>query len=143
MTNLQCLRFVPWRMFACGALLLAAATAFAQQQLPAAEARKLLSDHTAFGIAENGYRFHVFHRPDGRTFGESRDRYYDVGIWEIADDGKYCRQWSKWRDGARDCFQMFDLGDGKYRFLSIDGSYDSRFQLLEGDPHRLQVKAQN
>jgi len=129
------------RTVICGTLLLAATTGFAQQKLAAPEARKLVSDHTTFGIAENGYRFHVYNAPNGKTFGESRGQYYDVGTWTISDDGKYCRQWSKWRDGTRDCFEIVDLGDGKYRFLSIDRKYDSTVQILEGDPHRLQVKA--
>ena len=85
---------------------------------------------------EPGWCDYAHHR-----FGESRGRYYDVGTWNVADDGKYCRQWSKWRDGARDCFEMYDLGEGKYRFLSIDRRYDTRGQILEGDPHRLQATA--
>ena len=141
MTTARDLHFVLWRTLACGTLLLAATTGFAQQPLPATEMRKLLSDHTTFGIAETGVRFHVYYRPDGKMFGESRGRYYDVGTWNVADDGKYCRQWSKWRDGARDCFEMYDLGEGKYRFLSIDRRYDTRVQILEGDPHRLQATA--
>jgi len=141
MTTAEYLHPVAWRALTCGALLSAATTGFAQQPIPATDMQQRLSDHTTFGIAENGYRFHIYHRADGKTFGESRERYYDVGTWTIADDGKYCRQWSKWRDGTRDCFQMYDLGQGKYRFLSVDRKYDSTFQILEGDPHGLQVKA--
>jgi hypothetical protein len=107
------------------------------QRLPASEMRGLISGNTVSGKSERGSDFHVYHSPDGKMSGQARLAYYDVGTWEITDDGKYCRRWTNWREGARDCFEMFEVGEDRLRIKAINYHYDDTFRIREGDPQNL------
>ena len=135
MTSL--LTYTP-RIIAVAALLLAAATsALADEPMGAGEIRDMITGNTLIGKTEKGYAFHVYHNPNGKMSGQARLTYYDVGTWEVTDDGKYCRQWKKWRRGWRDCFLLSSLGEDQFRLKAINIHYDSTFRIVKGDPEGL------
>jgi len=112
-------------------------SAAAQEQLPESEIAGVVSGNTLFGKTERGADFHVHHSPNGQMSGQARLAYYDVGTWAVSGKGEYCRQWTNWRDGARDCFVIFKLGNNQYQLKGVNYHYDSKFTIHEGDPKNL------
>ena len=125
------------RLWLCAALLLCAAPAFAQQQLNAAQIRALFAGNTLSGENELGYDVQVYMDPSGKMSGQSNNRYTDVGTWYVTDDGRYCRKWNNWRDGAEDCFTIRQAGPTSVRIKAISRPYDGVYRVIRGDPHDL------
>lgn len=126
------------RLLSLGIMLsLSAPSVIAQERLSASEIESLLSGNTLSGRTERGADFHVYHSANGQTSGQARLSYYDVGSWDVTDNGEYCRQWTNWREGARDCFEVFRVGDNHYRIKAVNYHYDSSFRIQEGDPENL------
>ena len=69
--------------------------------------------------------------------GQAKLAYYDVGTWEVTDDGQFCRQWTNWGEGAYDCYEMFRVGEDQIRLKAINYHYDSISKIREGDPENL------
>lgn len=107
----------------------------------AMELRSYLAGNTSSGKTEKGAKFHVYSSPDGTMFGRSinkyNNEYQDSGTWEITKDSQYCRKWNKWREGKRDCFQVYALEGNKFRMKAIGRRYESIFTVRQGDPEKL------
>lgn len=119
------------------------ATALNSDLPPAAmELRTYIAGNTSSGKTRKGDRYHVYSRPDGTMFGRSTSKYnkesQDSGTWEITKDSQYCRKWNKWREGKRDCFQVYALEGNKFRMKAIGKRYESIFTLRQGDPEKLE-----
>jgi len=109
---------------------------------PAAiELRSYLAGNTSSGKTEKQLEFHVYNSPDGSMFGRTTSKYnkesQDSGTWEVNKDSQYCRKWNKWRDGKRDCFQVYALEGNKFRMKAIGKRYESIFTVRPGDPEKL------
>lgn len=115
----------------------APATEGPQRITSAQELLDLLSNTTGSGKSERGTVFAVYNRRDGRMVARTAKGSVDEGVWEITPDGRYCRQWNNWREGARDCFYVFRLDDGRFRFKGIDKPYDSTVSMTPGDSRGL------
>ncbi len=137
MSSFRKLRWAPCRTWICATLLLTSTAVFARQRLSASEMRSVISGNTLSGKTEWGADFHVYHSPDRKMSAQGKLAYYDVGIWEITDDGKYCREWTYWRDAARDCFEMYRIGEDRFRIKAINYHYESIFRMRKGDPQNL------
>lgn len=125
------------RLSMCILLLLSAQNVLAQERLSASEVTSSFSGNTISGKTEKGADFHVYHNPNGQMSGQARLAFYDVGRWSVTDEGEYCRQWTHWREGARDCFEVFRVGENQYRIKGVNYPYDSRFTIYDGDPENL------
>ena len=110
---------------------------FAEERMSASEMRSLLSGSTASGRTNRGSEYYVYHRPDGVMSGYAHSEHYDVGTWEITEDDKFCRQWTSWRYGSRDCFDMYQIGEGQFRMISNAPHFESTFIVRNGDPEEL------
>jgi len=128
------------RSCACTVLVLIATPVVAQQALTAAEIRSLIVGNTMSGLNEQGIDVEVYHSTDGRTGGQAKRRYFDVGKWDVTEDGKYCRQWTTWRDGKQDCFRLYRVGGAMVRIQAIEREYDGEYRILPGDPFLLKPK---
>lgn len=137
MNSFRKLRWVPCRTWICATLLSASTVVFAQQPLSESEMRSVISGNTLSGKTERGADFHVYHSPDGKMSGQARLAYYDVGTWRIDSNDRYCRQWTNWREGATDCFEIYQIGENRLRMKAINYHYESTFQTHEGDPENL------
>ena len=133
----------PW-IFAVAVLLFTAATsAQAEERMGAVVMRDLTAGNTWSGKTENGAVFNIYFSPDGRMSAQSNwdsETHYDLGTWEVTDDGKFCRQFDRWRGGAYDCFRMYRLGPNRFRLKAIDEPYDSIYRFRTGDPEGLRVR---
>jgi hypothetical protein len=113
----------------------------AQQSLTAVEIKTLIIGNTLTGYTERGLNVDVYYGPDGtmsgRVQGGDGNHYYDGGRWNLADDGKMCRQWTTWRDGKMDCFRYYRVGDDQVRSKAIDQDYTFDFQVRKGDVLRM------
>ncbi len=90
MTSL--LTYTPRILTVAALLLTAAATsALADEPMGAGEIRDMITGNTLIGKTEKGYAFHVYHNPNGKMSGQVKLTHYDVGNWEVTDDGQYCR----------------------------------------------------
>ncbi len=98
----------------------------------------LLSNATSSGKSERGTEFDVYSRQDGRMVARTARGNVDEGTWEITKEGKYCRQWHKWRNAERDCYFVYRLNNGEYRFKAIEKPYESVVRIARGDPEQLQ-----
>jgi len=122
------------------------ATASNSDLPPAAmELRTYIAGNTSSGITKKGDTYHVYSSPDGTMSGRSTSsnnkKSQDSGTWEITRDSQYCRTWDKWRNGKRDCYQVYALEGNKFRMKSIGKSYDIVFKIREGDPEGLGKEA--
>jgi hypothetical protein len=115
----------------------APAAAGPQRISSAQELLDLLSNSTGSGTSERGTQFATYSRQDGHMVARTLKGSVDEGVWEITSDGRYCRQWNNWRDGARDCFYVSRMKDGRFRFKGINKSYDSTVSITPGDPRGL------
>jgi hypothetical protein len=97
----------------------------------------LISDSTQSGKSERGTQFDIYFRQDGQMVGRTIKGNVDEGIWEAIKDGKYCRQWNKWRDASRDCYYVYKLDNGEYRFKAIEKPYETLVWITRGDPKQL------
>ena len=138
MSRLNRLPWTPIWAFVCVALILTLAISLSREPMRASEMRSLLSGNTVSGRTARGSDFHVYHRPDGVMSGQTHTVDYDVGKWEITEDGKFCRQWRTWRHGARDCFDMYQTGEGQFRMISAHPRYEATFTVRKGDPEELE-----
>ena len=109
----------------------------AQDSMSAADMQVLLSGNTMSGKNEKGQDFHTYFYAKGTMTGLGLGTYRDGGTWEITSDDKYCRQWSRWDKGTRECFRMFSLGNNFYRIKGTKSSFESLFIIQEGDPKNL------
>jgi TolB-like protein len=99
--------------------------------------RSLFPGNTATGETVFGGGGHVYHVPDGklliRTFSDQTDQ----GIWEITEDGQFCRQWNNFGGGKKTCFIYFTKGS-EYEYWYPDGSrMAGKFKLKVGNPDNL------
>ena len=125
-----------------GACLALCTTAvIAQQELTAVEVKASIIGNTLTGYTERGLNVDVYYGPDGTMSGRVQrgdgNHYYDGGRWNLADDGKMCRQWTTWRDGKMDCFRYYRVGDDQVRSKAIDQDYTFDFQIRKGDVLRM------
>jgi hypothetical protein len=97
----------------------------------------LIPNSTYSGKSESGTKFDVYSRQDGRMSGRTARGSFDEGTWEITSDGKYCRQWNKWRDASRDCFYVYLIEHDTFRFKAIGKSFESVGRIFPGDPEQL------
>ena len=109
----------------------------AQDSMSAADMQVLLSGNTMSGKNEKGQDFHTYFDARGTMSGLGLRKYRDVGTWEITSEDKYCRQWSKWDKGTRECFHMFSLGNNFYRIKGTKSNFESLFIIQKGDPENL------
>jgi len=113
---------------------------------PAAmELRTYIAGNTSSGKTRKGDTFHVYSNPDGKMYGTSINKFnkesQDSGTWEITRDSQYCRTWDKWRNGKRDCYQVYALEGNKFRMKAIGKSYENIFTIRVGDPEELGKEA--
>lgn len=55
-------------------------------------------------------RLRMFLAPDGALYA-TRGNELDVGTWEIASDGRYCRTWNVWDDRRSRCYTVHRDGE--------------------------------
>lgn len=131
------MRVIPMIVVASAWLNLCATAAIAQQSLTAIEIKSSIIGNTLSGYTERGLNVDVYYSPDGtmsgRIQGGDGNNYYDGGKWNLADDGKMCRQWTTWRDGEKDCFRFYRADDGQVRLKAIDRGYAGDYQVRKGD----------
>jgi hypothetical protein len=137
MRNLTRPRWTQCQLLLCLTLFSISTVSLTQERLSASEMRSALSGNTLYGKTERGSDFRVYHSLEGKMSGQARLAYYDVGEWDVTEDGNYCRQWTNWREGARDCFDMYRTGDNQFRINAINYHYESTFRVREGDPESL------
>lgn len=118
----------------------AAAPALEPGQLSGAELRRNIVGNTSSGKSERGHQFHVYHSANGRMVGNAKLRLYDVGTYTISEDGLYCREWTRWRSGGRDCFKAYRTGDNRIRMKATNYHYESIFVVRPGDPEGLEQR---
>ena len=85
--------------------------------------KSFLSDNTQTGVTNDGVNFTVYFAEDGTMRGTSRwdgGADTDIGGW-TADDGQYCRQWKKWRNGGEGCYLVYATGDS-FELVPVSGN---------------------
>ena len=108
--------------------------------MSASELRVLLSGNTASGRTAEGSNYSVYYRSDGVMSGFAHSQHYYLGSWEVTDDGKFCRQWTKWQQGSRDCFDIYRAGENQFRMISGHPRREATFSVIIGDPEGLEYR---
>jgi adenylate cyclase len=99
--------------------------------------RSLFPGNTATGETVFGGGGHVYHVPDGKLLIRTFSGQTDQGIWEITEDGQFCRQWNNFGGGKKTCFIYFTKGS-EYEYWYPDGSrMAGKFKLKVGNPDNL------
>ncbi|MGH7519569.1 MAG: hypothetical protein ACREOC_19215, partial [Gemmatimonadales bacterium] len=69
---------------------------------------------------------HTFESPSERTTFDRRGfvvgeswGVFDVGRWEVTDDGEYCRTWNMWDGARRRCHRVYQNAEG-LEFHAVD-----------------------
>jgi len=116
----------------------------AQQPLTTVEIKSSVIGNTLSGYNERGWSVDAYYHPDGtlsgRIQGGDGNNYFDGGKWNLSNDGKLCRQWTKWRDGELDCFRVYRMNEKQVRIKAIDRDYEGEYEVQQGD--RLRMKDQ-
>ena len=79
--------------------------------------KRILPGHTLLAYDEIG-PFQMYFPDPGTVWGQSSTGDVDIGRWWI-EDGRYCRAWRRWHDGATRCWLLASYGDN--RIVWMDG----------------------
>ncbi len=95
--------------------------------LDSAGIRKLVTGRTIYLAAPLGGEFPLNYRPDGTVTGDGTavglGRFLaakETGRWSVSGD-LLCQQFPTWNKGARVCFTLERLVDGKIRWVQTNG----------------------
>lgn len=92
------------------------AAAAEKQKLSMLEITMLLSGAKVSVVTEGKDNYEVTHYLDGtQSLVRVGTDYEDTGVWTAACQG-YCSRWEKTDNGIMECFDVFEKGDGSYRF---------------------------
>ncbi|MGH7187308.1 MAG: hypothetical protein ACREIB_13645 [Pseudomonadota bacterium] len=86
--------------------------------------KRILPGHTLVAFDETGPFWVYFPDPD-TVWGQSSAGDVDIGRWWI-EDGRYCRAWRRWHDGASRCWLLASYGAD--RIVWMDGQ-----QAIQGE----------
>ncbi len=78
---------------------------------------RILPGNTLLSYDESG-PFWLYYPGPSTVWGQSSTGDVDVGHWWI-EDGRYCRTWRHWHDGATQCWIVASYGDD--RIIWMDG----------------------
>jgi hypothetical protein len=102
-----------------------------QQIISRGEITQLLSGATLQMVAKNGESYEVVHYPEGTlSIKGTQTDYRDTGVWSVACR-EYCSRWDKSSGGAMDCYEIFALEDGNYRFVGEVTTYTVKILKVE------------
>ena len=93
------------------------------QPLDQAGAKEVLNGTTHTATLGNGLEWNGYYEPDGTMRGSLSNGDTNSGIYRIAEDGTFCRRWSKWRDGKEGCARFFRRGN-EINSIRVSGAYN-------------------
>ena len=99
-----------------------------KKPLTSAQIKELYSGKTMNGTSTSGRSFQVSFKADGQA-SFSGGNLSDTGKWWAEGSNLYCSQWTKIRKGEKSCRRVYDLGNGKYQSVQLDGSESSTFSV--------------
>ena len=94
----------------------------AEKKLTGNEIKSTRSGYTLRFKAWSGSTGEISYQSDGTMEGKKVSGLSDVGKWWVKDD-KFCRQWENWRSGDRECFDILETGDKRYKAVGTNGGY--------------------
>lgn len=114
-------------LFAAAALIVAASADGPRAQtapLDAAAVQTLFSDAVGTGRAANRKTYTARYEPDGAASMRMDDySFSDTGKWTV-EEGRFCAQWEKIRNGAKACWEVFARDGNDYLLKGVNGADD-------------------
>lgn len=114
-------------LFAAAALVAAATAETPQAQtspLDAAAVQALFSGAVSTGRAANRKTYTARYDADGAASLQMDDySFSDSGKWTL-ENGLFCSQWKKIRDGAKACWEVYAKDGTDYLLKGVNGAYD-------------------
>jgi hypothetical protein len=92
---------------------------------------RILPGNTLLAYDESGPFWMYYAGPD-TVWGQSSSGDVDVGRWWI-ENGRYCRSWRLWYDGATQCWTLAADGDNRIFWLDDRESLQGESLIWEGN----------
>ena len=92
---------------------------------------RILPGNTLLAYDESGPFWMYFPEP-GTVWGQSSSGDVDVGRWWI-EDGRYCRSWRLWYDGATQCWTLATYGDNRLFWMDAQRSIQGESLINQGN----------
>lgn len=99
-----------------------------KKPLTVAQIKELYAGKSFKGTSSNGRSFQTSYKADGQAT-LSAGSFSDRGKWWTEGGNLYCSQWTNLRNGEKGCRRVYDLGNGKYQAVNLDGSESSTFTV--------------
>lgn len=116
-----------------------------KKSLTAAQIHQTLIGNTLVGTHNSGVSFTGIYRKDGRfkfvVYQHPRFNRDVVmtGAWRITKAGTNCtiKDQPEYGDGRTGCNRYYKVGRNEYQSVKPDGSAQSRFKIIRGNPKKL------
>lgn len=92
---------------------------------------RILPGNTLIAYDESG-PFWMYYPNPGTVWGQSSTGDVDVGRWWI-EDGRYCRNWRRWYDGATQCWLLASYGDNRIVWMDGEESIQGESLVQSGN----------
>ena len=99
-------------------------------KLSADTMQALFPGATGYGTTSRGSSFEVKFSANGTATVQAGSNFSDRGKWTI-EDGNYCAQWGKIRNGNKGCWSVFHKSGDDYHLEGLDGVADDDIKIVK------------
>jgi hypothetical protein len=92
---------------------------------------RILPGNTLLAYDESG-PFWMYYPEPGTVWGHSSNGDVDVGRWWV-EDGRYCRSWRRWYEGATQCWLLASYDEDRIVWLEDDGAIQGESLIESGN----------